>query len=111
MTSPMIPARRRRGALEAALERALADLARQGRGVGADLADLRRLLRDAAMAVDLARADAQAGGSRHTLAMTVRAYLEVRTAILPLVEVTPGDPFADALADLMRAEASDTAGP
>ena len=109
MGSALIPAgRRRRGPLEAALERALAELAKTDRGNGAALADVRRALRDAALAVDLARADALAGGSRHTLALSVRTYVELRTAVLPL-EVVTRDPFADALADLMRAETGDAA--
>lgn len=103
----MLPAgRRRRGPLEAALERALAELARDGTGAGPALADLRRALRDAACAVDLARADAQAGGSRHTLALCVRTYVELRTLILP-VGVTTSDPLDDAIRDLLRAEAGD----
>jgi hypothetical protein len=102
--------RRRRGPLESALERALGALAKVERGSGAELADLRRALRDAALAVDLARADALAGGSRHTLAICLRTYVDLRTSVLPL-EVAHRDPFADAFADLMRAEAGDTAGP
>lgn len=109
--SALMPAgRRRRGPLEAALERTLAALAREeGRGDGATLADLRRALRDAALAVDLARADALAGGSRHTLAVCVRTYLDLRLTVLPLEEVT-GDGFDDLLADLMRAEAGNAEG-
>ena len=107
----LIPAgRRRRGPLEAALERALAELSRQDRGTGADLADLRRALRDAAAAVDLARADAQAGGSRHTLALCVRTYVDIRLVVLP-VEVTRRDPLDDAIADLLRTEAGNTPQP
>lgn len=107
----LLPAgRRRRGPLEAALERALAALAKVDRGNGADVADLRRALRDAALAVDLARADAVAGGSRHTLAVCVRTYLELRLAVLPLEAITR-DPFDDLVADLLRAETGDTAQP
>lgn len=106
--SALIPqGRRRRGPLEAALERALAELARQDRGKGADLADLRRALRDAATAVDLARADAHAGGSRHTLALCVRTYVDLRLVVFP-VEVTRRDPLDDAIADLLRTEAGNT---
>jgi hypothetical protein len=102
--------RRRRGPLESALERALGALAKVERGAGAELADVRRALRDAALAVDLARADALAGGSRHTLAMCVRTYTDLRLAVLPL-EVATRDPFADAFAELMRAEAGDPPQP
>lgn len=106
----MFGARRRRGALEGALERALAALAKLDRGAGAELADLRRALRDAALAVDLARGDALAGGSRHTLAVCVRTYTDLRLAVLP-IEGVQRDPFDDLVADLLRAEAGDTPQP
>jgi hypothetical protein len=99
--------RRRRGPLESALERALGALARQDRGNGAELADLRRALRDAALAVDLARGDALNGGSRQVLTMCLRTYQELRLAVLPIEELRR-DPFDDLVADLMRAEAGDT---
>lgn len=105
-----VTGQRRRGPLEAALGRALGALAKAERGNGAELADLRRALRDAALAVDLARADAIAGGSRHTLAMCVRTYTDLRLAVLP-VEVIPRDAFDDLLGDLLRAETGDTPGP
>jgi hypothetical protein len=102
--SALIPAgRRRRGPLEAALERALAAYARDERGRGPELADLRRMLRDAALAVDLARSDALAGGSRHVLAMCLRTYSELRLAVLP-VEALNHDPFDTLVQDLLRAE-------
>lgn len=103
--------RRRRGALEAALERALAALARdEGRGAGDALADLRRALRDAALAVDLARADALNGGSRHTLALATRTYVDLRTTILPL-GVPDHDDLDRAFRDLLRAETGHAEGP
>jgi hypothetical protein len=103
--------RRRRGPLEAALERSLAALARdEERGKGDTWADLRRALRDAALAVDLARADALNGGSRHTLALAVRTFVDLRVSVLP-PEAPRDDEFTRALADLMRAETGDAAQP
>lgn len=109
---PMIrQPRRRRGPLESALERALAALARdEDRGKGDVFADLRCALRKAALAVDLATTDALNGGSRHTLALAVRTYVELRTAVLA-PEAPRDDDFTRALDDLLRAEAGDPPRP
>jgi hypothetical protein len=101
----LIPAgRRRRGPLEAALERALGALAREeSRGAGAQLADLRRAMRDAALAVDTARRNVlEHGANPYTLSVAVRTYLEVRTAVLPLE--APGDNLDRAFRELLALE-------
>jgi hypothetical protein len=105
VSDAMLPSgRRRRGPLESALERALAALARQDRGNGADVADLRRALRDAALAVDVARRNMlEHGASPYSLSTAVRVYTELRLAVLPM-EGAGRDPLDDAIRDLMRAE-------
>lgn len=97
---PLFGARRRRGVSRSQLDRTLTAWRKAGTLSGDEFAALRSTLRDAAEAVDAARAalrDPDGKGSPYTLSMCVRVYADL------LRQAVEGGEQGDALDDLLAA--------
>lgn len=93
--------RRRIGAAEALLAKTLRAWHEQGHLAGDDHASARGVLRDAARAVDVARADMRSGeGTAYSFARTNELYRQALEALGPGQEVSSGDGLDAFLAEL-----------
>ena len=112
MTDALFPQPRRRvGPAEALLAKTLRAWHEAGHLTGDEWAAARGVLRDAARAVDAARADLQTGeGSAYSFARTNELYRQALEQLRPSGEVTT-DAFDDFLADLSAGPVRDTPEP
>ena len=93
--------RRKIGAAEALLGKTLRAWHEAGHLVGDEYAAARGVLRDAARAVDAARADMHSGeGTAYSFARTNELYRQALDTRAPAGEVTTGDALDALLADL-----------